>query len=129
MASTGNRLGGICTLTVDGTTYALRGNWSVAPNAVKREGVAGQDAVHGYTEMPVVPVIKGDFTTVPGLSLQKLAAITNSTVQLVLANGSTYILNNAWVKGPFEVNAAEGRFAVEFEGLTCTENLNIGTSS
>ena len=120
MASS-NRLGGVLTLTIDGTTYQVRGNWTVSPNLVKRENIAGQDGPHGYTEMPVVPSAKGDFTTTPGLSLTALQNITNSTLQITLANGSTYVLANAWANPAIEINTAEGRFAIEFGCLSCTE--------
>ena len=116
-----SRIGGVLTLTIDGTTYQVRGNWTVRPNLVKRENIAGQDGPHGYTEMPVVPGAKGDFTTTPGLSLTALQNITNSTLQLTLANGSTYVLANAWANPDIEVNTAEGRFPIEFGCKSCTE--------
>lgn len=117
----GQRVGGVLNLTIDGTPFAVRGNFEVSPSSVKREGVAGQDRVHGYTEMPIVPGIKGDFTTVPGLSLTALEAIVDSTVQVTLANGTTYVLAGAWTNAAFAINTAEGRFAIEFQGLTCDE--------
>ncbi len=102
----------------------MRGNWTVRPNLVKRENVAGQDGVHGYTEMPVVPGAKGDFTTTPGLSITALQNITNATMQLTLANGSTYVLKSAWANPDVEVNTTEGRFPIEFGCLSCTETTS-----
>ena len=116
-----SRIGGVLTLTIDGKTYQVRGNFTVRPNLVKRENIAGQDGPHGYTEMPVVPGAKGDLTTTPGLSLTALQNITASTLQITLANGSTYVLANAWANPDIEVNTAEGRFPIEFGCLTCTE--------
>jgi hypothetical protein len=117
----GQRIGGILYLTVDAVQYAVRGSFTVTPSSVKREGVAGQTQVDGYTEMPVVPSIKGDFSTVPGLSLTALQAITDSTITCALANGSTYVLANAWSVPPFEIDTADGKVSVEFQGLTCDE--------
>ena len=119
-----NRIGGVLTFQVSGATYQVRGNWTVSPNMVKREGVAGQDGVHGYTEMPVVPGAKGDFTTTPGLSITALQNITNSTVQITLANGSTYVLTSAWANPAVEINTAEGRYAIEFGCMSCTETTS-----
>ena len=116
-----NRIGGVLTLTIDGTTKQVRGNWTVSPNRVKREGVAGQDGVHGYTEMPVVPGAKGDFTTTPGVSVSDLQNITNSTLQITLANGSTFVLANAWANPAVEINTTEGRYPIDFGCITCTE--------
>ena len=117
----GQRLGGVLNISINGTQYPLRGGWKVRPSSVKREDIAGQDAVHGYTETPIVPGASGDFSTIPGLSLTALEAITDSTMQLTLANGTTYVLANAWCKAAFDVDTAEGRFAVDFGCLTCTE--------
>jgi hypothetical protein len=116
-----NRIGGVLTLTIDGNTYQVRGNWTVSPNRVKRDGVAGQDGVHGYTEMPVVPGAKGDFTATPGVSVTNLQNITDSTLQLTLANGSTYVLADAWANPAVEINTSEGRYPIDFGCLTCTE--------
>lgn len=117
----GNRLGGTLAFTIDGNQYSVRGNFEVTPSSVKREGIAGQDYVHGYTEMPIVPGIKGDLTTVPGLSLETLQAITNSTIQCTIGNGTTYVLTQAWTNAAFAINTAEGRVGVEFQGITCEE--------
>lgn len=116
-----NRIGGILALKVDGQTYQARGNFIVTPSVVKREGVAGQDAVHGYIESPIVPSIKGDISIGNQLSLTQLEAITDSTVQCQLANGRTYVLTHAWTEAAFAIDAHDGKFECNFEGLTCTE--------
>ncbi len=116
-----NRIGGTIFLTIDGVQYAARGNWSVSPSSVKRDGIAGQDYVHGYTEKPIVPGAKGDLSTVPGLSVENLQNITNSTVVLQLANGKTYSLAQAWTAAAFEIDTTEGKLGVEFGCITCDE--------
>lgn len=121
MTDNTNRIGGTLFLTVDGTQYAARGNWSVSPSSVKRDGVAGQDSVHGYIEKPVVPGAKGDLTTVPGLSLESLQNITNSTVVIQLANGKTYSLSQAWTEAAFEIDSSEGKVGIVFGCITCDE--------
>ncbi len=117
----GQRIGGVLNFTIDGQQYAARGNFEVVPSSVKREGVAGQDCVHGYVETPIVPSIKGDLTTTQGLSLEQLEGITNSTIQCTLANGTTYVLSQAWTTSAFAISTAEGKFAAEFQGVTCDE--------
>lgn len=116
-----NRIGGTLYLTIDGQQYSPRGNWSVTPSSVKREGVAGQTQVDGYTETPVVPGCKGDLSMVPGLSLAALQAITNSTLTLALANGTTFVLAGAFSLPPFEADTADGKVGVAFGCVTCDE--------
>lgn len=117
----GVRVGGTATVKVDGNQYALRGNLEVIPSSLTREGVAGQDYVHGFTEMPLVPSIKGEFTTVPGLSLEAIQGIIDSTVQASLANGSVYILSDAWTKAAFRIDSVRGQVEITWEGLICDE--------
>ena len=77
--------------------------------------------MHGYTEMPVVPSIKGDISTLDEVLLLALEQITNSTIQADLANGKSYVLTEAWTKADYEIDTAEGKFSGEFEGVTCEE--------
>lgn len=115
------RIGGILYLTIDGVPYSARGNFTVMPSSVKREGVAGQTQVDGYTEMPVVPGVKGDISTIPGLSLTALQSITKSVLTIALANGSTFVLSGAFSKPPFEIDTAEGKVNVDFGCIACDE--------
>ncbi len=117
----GNRIGGVLNFTIDGTQYPVRGNFEVMPSTVKREDVAGQDYVHGYVETPVVPGVKGDISTVPGLSCAALEAIVDSTLQVTLANGTTYVLSEAWCKSAFTISTTEGKLAVDFGCKSCDE--------
>ena len=71
--------------------------------------MAGQDYVHGYTEKPRVPFIKGELSTRAEVSLEDLLAITDATVTADLANGKSYVLTEAWTKGAFEINTSEGQ--------------------
>lgn len=116
-----NRIGGVLSLRVDGNQYEARGNFQVTPGTVKRTGVAGQDGVHGYIEEPIVPQIKGDVSIGNSLSLEALELITDSTVQVALANGRTYVLTDAWVTAAFVIDAHDGKVEVTFEGITCQE--------
>jgi hypothetical protein len=68
-----------------------------------------------------VPSIKGDFSTIPGLSLTDLEAITDSTIQADLKNGTSYVLRDGWSVPPFEIDTAGGKFSAEFQGLACDE--------
>jgi hypothetical protein len=118
-----NRIAGIAYLKVDGKQYPLRGSFTVSPSKTERTGIAGQDFVHGFTEMPRVPFIEGDISLVPELSIDTLDAIVNATVTAELANGHVYVLSEAWTKSAFELNTHDGQTRVRFEGTTCEELL------
>lgn len=115
------RIAGLAFLTVDGTQLQLRGNFSVSPSAVERTMIAGQDGVHGYQELPRVPYIEGDLSTIPGLLLEALEAQTNVTVVAQLANGMQYSLTGGTCKAGFENNTRDGQVRVRWEGLACQE--------
>ena len=115
------RIAGVAFITVNGEQMALRGNLTISPSAVERTMLAGQDGVHGYQELPRVPYIEGDLSTVPGLSLETLIAETDVTVVAQLANNMQYVLTSATCKGGFENNTRDGQVRVRWEGITCEE--------
>ncbi|MFN3686098.1 phage tail tube protein [Salinarimonas sp.] len=116
-----NRIGGVAYIKVDDRQIALRGGLTVSVDGFEREGVAGQDGVHGYTEKPRVPFIECDVTTTAEASMDFLRSIVNATVTAELANGKTYVLRDAWTAGAREINAEEGMVNVRFEGMSGTE--------
>ena len=81
------RIAGTAWYKVNGAIYPLRGNFTVSPSAVAREGLAGQDYVHGYSELPRVPSISGDVSLDPALSMDDVEAAIDVTVTAELANG------------------------------------------
>ena len=114
------RIAGVAFLKNNGVQYALRGGLEIQPLLFTKEGVAGQDGVHGYKEMPVVPHIKAEVTPT-GISIKAIEAITNATITAECADGRTYVLRNAWHKGEASYDAAEGKVTFTFEGLDCRE--------
>jgi hypothetical protein len=117
----GAPVAGTAYLKVDGNQYPLKGNFTISPSPVERTGIAGQDGVHGYQELPRVPSIEGDISLVAELSTEDIEAITDATVQADLINGHTYVLRNAWCKAAFDLNTGDGQTRVRFEGLACDE--------
>jgi Phage tail tube protein len=115
------RIAGIAFVTVDGNQMALRGNLTVSPSAVERTMLAGQDGVHGYQEMPRVPYISGDFSTLPGMRLEDLDGQVDVTVVASLANGMIYSLTEGVCTAGLEPNAADGQVTVRWDGTTCEE--------
>lgn len=117
----GTAIAGTAFLKVDGAMMALKGNFIVSPSPVERTGIAGQDRVHGYQEMPRVPYIEGDISTVPEINVEDIDGLTDVTVTAELINGKVYVLRNAWAKAGHEINTAEGTFKARFEGESCDE--------
>jgi hypothetical protein len=115
------RIAGIAFLKVDGSLYPLRGNFTISPSALERAGIAGQDYIHGYSELPRLPVISGDVSLVPDLSMDDVEAVVQATVTAELANGKTYVLREAWCTSALELNSREGQVRITFQGVSCDE--------
>jgi hypothetical protein len=112
---------GTAFMFVNGAQYPLRGNFLIGPSRVERAGISGQDKVHGYSELPVVPYISGDITTTPDMDWDALEQMTDVTVQANLINGQSYVLRNAWVANRRELNTRDGQANVRFEGMDCIQ--------
>src|SRR6516225_6145218 len=113
------RIAGIAWFKSDGNILPLKGNFTVSPSPLERAGIAGQDYVHGYSELPRVPYIEGDVSLDPSLSTTDTELITNATVTAELANGKVYVLRQAVCKAAFNLNAHDGLVRVRFEGISC----------
>ena len=122
-----NRVAGVAFLKVESDMFPLRGNLTVSPSLLVRAGIAGQDQIHGYSELPRVPFIEGDVTLDPRLSTEAIEALVNVTVTAELANGHTYVLQQAWNTAAFDLNAHDGLTRIRFEGVTCQELAPSGT--
>jgi len=114
-------MAGTAYIMYDGNQLPLRGNLTVSGTPVERTGIAGQDGIHGYQELPRVPYIECDVSTIPGLLIETLEAITDATITADLINGRSYVLQNAWTKGPIDINTHDGQFRIRWEGLLCDE--------
>jgi hypothetical protein len=115
------RMAGVALIMVDGNQLPLRGNFTVSPSPMERTMVAGQDGVHGYQELPRVPYIEGDITTMPGLLLEDLDNQVDVTVVAQLANNMQYTLTQATSKAGYEINSRDGQFRCRWEGVACEE--------
>jgi len=115
------RFAGTAFLMVDGNQLALRGNFTVSASPVERTMIAGQDGVHGYQELPRVPYIEGDISTLPEINLEDLDNQTDVTVTAQTASGKMYSLVGATCKAALENNTRDGQVKVRWEGLWCEE--------
>src|SRR5215471_2983267 len=106
------RFAGTALVMVDGIQIALRGNLTISPSSVERTMIAGQDRVHGYQELPRVPFIELDMSTVQEINLEDLEQQVNVTVIAQTANFKQYTLANASCKAGFEANTRDGQARV-----------------
>lgn len=116
-----NRIAGVAYVKYNGRHVPAKGSWTVGFNRIKREGIAGQDGVHGYKEVPQVPYIEGEVSTTAEVSMVDFVNIQDATVQLEHANGKVYVLRNAWTAENYENNTEDGKFKVKFEGMSIDE--------
>ncbi|MHB9833824.1 phage tail tube protein [Paraburkholderia terrae] len=124
MADNTNRIAGVATVTVDGVQYMLEGELEYSPVTTKRETKKGQDAVHGYSEMPEAPYISGTFRDSGQITVALFNQMTNVTVAAKLANSKLVIGRNMWTVGDLAVKTQEGTMDIRWEGFqgAVTEN-------
>lgn len=115
------RLGGTLFLMINGVQYPARGSWEYSPTPTEKTGQAGQDAVHGYTEKPRVPGMKGDVSDFGGISIQRLQQVDIAVATLNLANGKVVIGYDGWVKGEITSSTEEGKYNLELEFIKVIE--------
>jgi hypothetical protein len=121
MAINSNRLAGTAQIYVDGQSYMLAADLTYSPSRVKRDTLVGQDAVHGFSEMPSAPFIAGTFRDAASLTVADFNAMTDVTVVCTLANGKTVTGVGMWTTDVQEVKTQEGTFEVRFEGKLVEE--------
>ncbi len=122
MTDTTNRLAGTASVTVDGVTIMVVGDFKYSPSTVKRETLSGMDSVHGYKEKPVPGYISCQVRDSGGTTVADFNSQTNVTISAELANGKTIIGSGLWSVDQQEVDSEDAVFAVKWEGLSVTES-------
>lgn len=112
-----NRLAGTAEVTVDGQTYMIAGDFKYSPGSATRETLTGQDQVHGYKELPRAPFISCSVRDSGGLTVGNVNKQTGVTISAVLANGKQIIGRGMWTVEAQEVDTADAKFEVKWEGL------------
>lgn len=112
---------GLRAMKVNGDVYNVKGSIAYNLGRPLREGVAGADRVHGYTEKPQVPYMEGEISDTSDLRLKNILEITGATVTAELLNGKVIVLRDAWFAGEGVGNTEEGNIAFRFEGMAAEE--------
>jgi hypothetical protein len=115
------RRAGTIQLQVNGEIQDAVGSFSYNLGRPKREGMVGSDRPHGYKENPQIPFIEGSIRDRGNLDVGALVSMTNGTVNLLLANGKTIILRDAWFAGEGTASSEEAEIPVRWEGINAEE--------
>lgn len=114
------RIGGVCYLkltTASGGVIdiAVRGKLKITPSRTKKEGIAGQDRVHGYKEMPVVPSIEFDMSYLTQTDIRAIDEAKDITATAELANGKNWVGTEGWRADVSQIDTEEGSVPVKLE--------------
>lgn len=115
--SDNKRIAGTAYFKADGEQFTLGGSMSYSVNEMTKTGVAGLSGVAGYTEASHVPYIEGEFFTTKEFATKKFEKMENATITLELANGTTVLLEQAWLSGDIAPDVAAGTCTLRFEGM------------
>ncbi|ARF52786.1 phage tail tube protein [Pantoea stewartii] len=122
MTDTTNRLAGTATVTVDGLSIMVAGNFKYAVAKNKRETLTGMDRVHGYKEKPTAGFISCQVRDSGGTTVSDFNDQTNVTVTAELANGKTIIGSGMWTVEAQEVDSEDAVFDVRWESDSVQES-------
>ncbi|ORJ23959.1 phage tail tube protein (plasmid) [Rouxiella badensis] len=122
MGDTSNRIAGTASVSVDGVTIMIVGQFKYRPGTVKRETLTGMDGVHGFKEKPNPCMISAQVRDSGGTTVADFNSMTNVTVTAELANGKTIIGSGMWTTDVQEVDSEDAVFDVTFEGGSVTES-------
>ncbi|QII37513.1 phage tail protein [Rouxiella badensis] len=122
MGDTSNRLAGTASVTTNGVTIMVAGQFKYSPSTVKRETLTGMDRVHGYKEKPSAPYISCQVRDSGGTTVADFNGMTNVTVVAELANGKTIIGTGMWTVESQEVDSEDAVFDVRWESFSVVES-------
>ncbi len=122
MGDTSNRLAGTASVTTNGVTIMVAGQFKYSPSTVKRETLTGMDRVHGYKEKPSAPYISCQVRDSGGTTVADFNDMTDITVVAELANGKTIIGTGMWTVESQEVDSEDAVFDVRWESFSVVES-------
>lgn len=113
---TNKRIGGIVILTADGQVLNAKGSWTWNLGQPMRESVIGADRIHGRKEIPQVGKLEGVISYTADLSPKVLLNLVDATITMVLGNGHTFILSEAYFAGEGDGTTEDGEISAIFNG-------------
>ena len=118
-----NLVAGTIGLSINGERQYAKGTFTVNPGFPVRETVIGADRPHGYKETPQAASLEGAITDNAALDSEALRRLTNATVTLDLANGKTWLFQDAWYAGEGAMTTDEGEIAFRIESREVAKEI------
>lgn len=119
-----SRIAGTATITVDGLSYEIQGDFEYSSAIVERENLAGMSTNSaGYKEKPIpcfIAFTGFDFGNVP---LTTFVGMTQVTVVASLANGKVLTGQNMFTTQAIMANSVDATIKLRFEGPKVYESL------
>ena len=117
--------GGVASFYSDGALYEISGQITVKLGGITRTPkVASDGSVAGFVTKGMPPEITFDAIDGGQVSVATLKAIEGATVQIVMRNGKSYLLTQAFQIDDPEIKPSEGDISsVKLSGAQCTEVL------
>ena len=112
------RIGGRVAIRVNGRTIEAPGEFTLRIGQPVRTAALGPNGPVGYLEEPGTAMISGPlyYLKLTADELDTLLRGEEQTVQLDLATGKQFVLENAWFSGEGEIDVAAGTMAAEWTG-------------
>lgn len=126
MADNSKRLGGIARFTIDGTGYLLVGDLKYSTSIVERESMMGMDTYHGYSEKRVPGFMEMTVRDTSQVTTRSFNDMVDVSVIAQTANGKSVAGQNMVCMKAIEVDTAEGKFTLRFEGPDVNESKGAG---
>ena len=105
---------GIIALKLEGTMYAISGDFTLTPGGEKKEEVVGPDGTVAFKVTRIPAILEGEVRDRDNLDVKTLLELEDITATAELANGKAWVLANATQTSEGNMNLMEGTIAVRF---------------
>ena len=116
--------GGVASVQIDGTIISVGADISVKLGGIVNTPKISSDGVAGYTTKWEAPEVTLSAIDGPQTSVLALKSVNGQTLQVVLNNGKSYLLSQAFTVDDPSVKIEQGDISgLKFSGSGCTEVL------
>ena len=105
---------GTLVFKIDGTQYALAGDFTLNPGVVRKEELIGPDGTIAFKHTYQAAVLEGTIRDRPDLDVKELLALEDVTITAELTNGKAWVLANATQTAEGSLDSAEGAIQIRF---------------
>ena len=116
-----NRLSGKAVIRVDGREYLSQHGAKFTPGGETRTTQKGGGRIHGFSAEDQEPMVECTFSHNDSVSLKALGDIEDATILFSCDSGVQYIISNAWLVDPAELDTSNAGASVKFAGISWDE--------